>query len=83
MITLPRVALECLVAVCVTGCAMLGVGGQKPAPVPVPEVVQMSKAGVPVETILQRMRDSETVYRLSASQLVHLHEEGVPETVLD
>jgi hypothetical protein len=43
----------------------------------------MSQAGVPVETILQQMRDSGTTYRLTASQLVQLHEEGVPDAVLD
>ena len=61
---------------------MLGVGRQQPAPVAVPEVVQMSKEGLPVETILQKMRDSGTIYRLTASQLVRLHEDGVPEAVL-
>jgi hypothetical protein len=68
---------------CCTGCAVLGLGGPKPVPVSVPEVVQMSKEGLPAETILQKMRDSETIYRLTASQLVRLHEDGVPETVLD
>jgi hypothetical protein len=43
----------------------------------------MSKEGLPVETILQKMRDSGTTYRLTASQLVRLHEDGVPEAVLD
>ena len=81
--TLQRAALHCVMVVCFTGCAILGVSRQRPAPVMVPEVVQMSKAGVPVETILQKMRDSETIYRLTASQLVHLHEEGVPNAVLD
>lgn len=73
----------CVVLVCFSGCALLGLGRQRPAPVTVPEVVQMSKAGVPVETILQKMRDSGTTYRLTASQLVHLHDEGVPDAVLD
>jgi len=43
----------------------------------------MSKAGVPMETIIQKMRDSGTTYRLTASQLVQLHEEGVFNAVLD
>jgi hypothetical protein len=42
---------------------MLGIGRPRPAPVAVPEVVHMSQAGVPVETLLQKMRDSETIYR--------------------
>jgi hypothetical protein len=80
---LQRFALYSIVVLCFTGCAVLGVGRQQPAPVAVPEVVQMSKEGLPVETILQKMRDSGTIYRLTASQLVRLHEDGVPEAVLD
>jgi hypothetical protein len=80
---LQHVALHFVFVLCFTGCSMLGIGRQQPAPVTVPEVVQMSKAGVPVDTLLQKMRDSGTIYRLTASQLVHLHEEGVPNAVLD
>jgi hypothetical protein len=78
-----RVVLHFIFVLCFTGCSRLGIGRPRPAPVAVPEVVQMSQAGVPVETLLQKMRDSETIYRLTASQLVHLHEEGVPNAVLD
>lgn len=78
-----RIALPCLFALWFMGCSLLGLGQPLPAPVTVPEVVQMSKTGVPMETLLQKMRDSGTIYRLSASELVHLHEEGVPNAVLD
>lgn len=80
---LQRAALCLVLVLCFMGCSILGIGRQQPAPVTVPEVVQMSKAGVAVETLLQKMRDSETTYRLTASQLVDLHEEGVPNAVLD
>jgi hypothetical protein len=80
---LRRVAMQCVFILCFAGCSTLGIGRQQPTPVTVPEVVQMSKAGVPPETLLQKLRDSETTYRLTASQLIHLHEEGVPNAVLD
>jgi hypothetical protein len=63
------------------GCATLG--AQRPQPVTVVEVLQMSKAGVPAEIMIQRMRESGAVYRLSAADLVRLHEEGVPDDVLN
>jgi hypothetical protein len=68
-------------AVSLVGCATLG--ARTPPPVTVSEVVQMSQAGVPADTIIKKMRDSGMVYRLTASQLVHLHDEGVPDAVLD
>ena len=68
---------------CITllsGCAILA--PSKPA-VTVGEVIQMSKEGVPAQTIVQRMRDSETVYRLTAAQLAELHDLGVADPVLN
>ena len=52
-------------------------------PVTVPQIVEMSKTGVPPEDIVQKMRDSGTVYRLGASQLAQLQEQGVPDVVLN
>ena len=43
----------------------------------------MSNEKIPVETMLAKMRESGTIYRLSASQLAHLHDEGVPDAVVD
>ncbi len=63
------------------GCASLG--GGRPQPVTAGQVVAMSRAGEPVATIVERMRASGTVYRLSASQLASLHDQGVPDAVLD
>jgi hypothetical protein len=68
---------------CVTllsGCAMLG--PSKP-PVTVGEVIQMSKEGVPAETIINKMRDSQSVYPLTATQLAELHDMGIADQVLD
>ena len=64
------------------GCATLGFGQNKP-PVMVSEVVRMSEEGLPPETIVNKMRDSETVYRLSAAQLAQLHDQGVQDQVIN
>jgi hypothetical protein len=64
----------------VSGCAMLR--SEKP-PVTVAEVVQMSKEGLPPEAIIQKMRDSDAVYRLTAAQLSELHDLGVAGPVLN
>ena len=64
------------------GCATLGFGQNK-RPVTVSEVVRMSEEGLPPETIVNKMRDSETVYRLSAAQLAQLHDQGVQDQVIN
>lgn len=61
------------------GCAT----GPKLQPVTVPEVVRMSQAGTLADQIIERMRASGTTYRLEASQLADLEEEGVPASVID
>src|SRR5262245_36955948 len=64
-----------------SGCATLGF--KQPEPVTVAQVIQMSKQGVPSDKIVSKMRDSATVYRLSAAQLAELHDEGIADQVLD
>lgn len=66
----------------VPGCATLGFHRQ-PAPLRIGRIVQMSRQGVPPEKIIEQMRKSGTVYRLSSAQIVDLHERGVPYSVLD
>jgi hypothetical protein len=69
---------------CVTllsGCAALGF--KQPEPVTVGQVIEMSKEGMPAEAIVEKMRDSETVYRLTAAQLAELHDVGIADQVLD
>ena len=60
------------------GCASV----QKP-PVTVPQVVEMSHEKVPPQDIIQKIRDSGTVYRLKASQLADLKQEGVSDPVIN
>lgn len=77
-------SLTLIVLTCITllsGCSTLG--ATQPQPVTVSEVIQMSKEGVPADTIIESMRDSETVYRLTAAQLAELHEQGISDQVID
>ena len=69
-----------------SGCANLGatlMGEPTKPPVTVPQIILMSKEGVPADEIMEKMRESGTVYRLQASQLAQLKEQGVPDAVID
>lgn len=52
-------------------------------PVTVGEIVQMSKSGIPPADIMAKIRESGTVYRLKASELANLKEQGVSAEVID
>lgn len=54
-----------------------------PPPVTVPEIIKLSREGVPDYEIIDKMRKSGTVYRLKASQLAELHAQGVPDSVIN
>ena len=74
-----RLSPTLILLICMTllgGCATFGVEQSTP-PVTVSEVIHMSQQGVPADTILDRMRESQTVYRLTASQLAQLRDQGV------
>jgi hypothetical protein len=43
----------------------------------------MAKEGIPAQDIVKMMRDSGAVYRLSASDLARLHEQGVADEVIN
>jgi hypothetical protein len=62
------------------GCSTLS---NRPPPPTLDELVQMSRDGVPADEIIRRLEQSHAVYRLSGSQLAKLHEQGLPEPVLD
>ena len=61
-------------ATLLSGCSTLGF--KTPEPVTVGQVIQMSKDNVPPEIIVNKMRDSESVYPLTAAQLADLHAHG-------
>lgn len=67
--------------VLLAGCA--GLGRQGPEPPTPAEIVQMAKSGMPAEAIIERMKAADAVYRLPASELARLREQGVPDAVID
>ena len=75
-------ALALLVcATLLSGCSTFGF---KPRdPVTIAQVIQMNNDGVPADSIVKTMRDSDTVYRLTAAQLAELHDMGLPDQVLN
>jgi len=68
-----------VLGVLLAGCATT----PAPPPVTVEQVVMMSQEGVVPDEIIAKMEDSDTVYRLSGSELARLKERGVPDEVLD
>ena len=65
-----------------SGCAPVAFDPSRP-PVTISEVVQLTKAAVPAEIIVNRMHASKTIYRLNAAQLAQLHDQGVADPVLN
>jgi len=63
-----------------TGCAMFA--PSKP-PVTLGDVIHMTQESVPPQTIIERMRDSGTVYPLTAAHLAELHDFGIDDQVLN
>jgi hypothetical protein len=61
------------------GCA----GLHRRPPPSIDQIVEMAKAGKPAEEIVRELQDTRAVYPLTASQIVSLHEQGVPDAVLD
>ena len=71
------VVLLCLAVL--AGCA----GTPRRAPPSIEQVVEMSQAGKPAEEIIRELQDTRAVYPLTGSQIVRLHDQGVPDAVLD
>lgn len=69
-----------LLALLLGGCAGMM---QRPAPLTAEDVVQMAKSGASSTAIIERLRETRTVLRLSGSQFARLREQGVPDDVLD
>lgn len=68
-----------LVVSILEGCA----GLQRRAPPTIDQIVEMASAGKPAEEIVRELQETRAVYPLTASQIVRLHEQGVPDAVLD
>lgn len=68
----------CLAILLFSACATM-----RQPEVTVPDIISMSQAGIPAEEIINRMRESGTVYQLEASQYADLKNKGVPDSVLN
>ena len=78
-----RSPLSSLVLFCLIGCRPYEVL-PPPEPVTEAEIIRMSKEGVPPEQIIQKIRDSRTIYvGMGAADVVKLHENGVDDKVID
>ncbi len=73
--------LSAAFVLCLSGCA--AVYRPQPKPVTVPQIIAMVKKGISADDIIAKMKASRTVYRLKASQLAKLKEEGIPDKVLN
>jgi len=61
------------------GCAAL----DSPPPLSGAEIVELARSGKTVPEIVAELQRTATVLPLSASDIVSLHEAGVPDEVLD
>lgn len=78
-VTFPQVAAIAFLLALLVGCA----GMERRQPPSLDQVVEMSKAGTPPEEIIRELQATHAVYPLTGSQIARLHEQGVPDTVLD
>ena len=62
-----------------SGCASL----QHPPPPSIEQIIEMSRSGTPADEIIRTLQQTRAVYPLTASQILKLHEHGVPDAVLD
>jgi hypothetical protein len=72
-----------LLALALAGCATTVPKGPPPKPLTQEEIIQLAKCGAPDTDIIQKIRDSGTVYRLTAVEIQHLHENAVSNSVID
>lgn len=61
------------------GCA----GLQRRPPPTIDQVVEMARSGRPADEIVRELQETRAVYPLTASQILGLHDQGVPGAVLD
>ena len=47
------------------------------------EIIRMSKEGMPPEKVIERIRDSRTIYIMDTADVLRLHELGVPTEIID
>lgn len=76
---MPRLAVLIGTLLTLLGCA----SAPRPTAPTTAEIVQMSQRKLPDDIIIERIRASRAVYRLSAAELVKLHDQGVSDAVLN
>jgi hypothetical protein len=74
-----RTAALILVVFALGGCASI----ERPAPLTQQDVIRLSKEGRDATAIIEELKRTDTVIPLAASELIRLHEAGVPAEVLD
>jgi hypothetical protein len=75
------IACGLMAGLLLAGCSTFG--GKEVPPITVGEIVQMSKSGMPAADIVAKLHESGTIYRLKASELASLKEQGVSAEVID
>lgn len=56
---------------------------QQPPPLTQEDIISMARAGRTDQEIIQEINTRRTYYRLSAKDIIHLHENGVSNPVID
>lgn len=69
----------CMLLALLGGCATI----ERPRPLTSDEMIALSKSGLDSPRIIEELKRTETVLPLTASDIVRLHEAGVPDAVLD
>jgi len=74
-----RIKTYVVCVVLFAGCTSM----QRRPPPSLEQVVEMSQAGKPAVEIIRELQETRAVYPLTGSQIARLHDQGVPDTVLD
>lgn len=78
-----RISRLCTAIVLLAASGSLAAARTPHDPLPIAEVVELSKSGTPQQQVIQHIRESRTTYQLRGSDFVKLKGAGVPDPVLD
>ncbi len=79
-----RIRITALATILLGFSLLVGCAGLQHRPAPtIEQVVEMAQSGKSAEDIIAELRLTQAVYALSASRIVGLHDQGVPDQVLD
>jgi len=77
-----RFCFAALIILAVAGCATTTTR-TTPKPLTQEEIIQLAAAKTPDAEIIQKIKTSGTVYRLTSTEILTLHEKGVSNSVID